>query len=103
MGYKSQNYCFETVEQLHSHVAAQCEPISGGFSVVCTPHDPATVIDVVSINLGTGIQTSLTFTPQLVNCDYFGADYIQFLWLLAGLLVASFSARFIADLILGKR
>lgn len=103
MGYKSQNYCFETVEQLHSHVAAQCEPISGGFSVVCTPHNPATVIDVLATNLTSGIQKTSSFTPQLISCDYFGADYIQFLWLLAGLLVAAFSARFIANLIMGKR
>lgn len=102
MGYKSKNYCFETVEQLHSHVAAQCAPISGDYSVVCTAYDPATVIDVQSTHLGTGFQTSTTFSPVQITCDYLNTDYISFLWLLAGLMVAAFAARFVSDVIRGK-
>lgn len=102
MGYKSQNYCFETVEQLHSHVAAQCEPISGGYSVVCTAYDPATSIDVLSTHLGTSTQNTSSFTPQLISCDFLGTDYTNLLWLLAGLMVAAFCARFVADFIRGK-
>lgn len=102
MGYKSKNYCFETVEQLHSHVAAQCVPISGDYSVVCTAYDPATVIDVQSTHLGLGTQATTSFTPSLINCDYLGTDYISFLWLLAGLMVAAFAARFVSDVVRGK-
>lgn len=102
MAYQSQNYCFETVEQLHKHVAAQCEPISGGYSVTCTSYDPATVIDVLATHLGTGLQTSTTFSPVQITCDYLNTDYISFLWLLAGLMVAAFAARFVSDVIRGK-
>jgi hypothetical protein len=102
MGYKADNFCFQTVEQLHKYVAAQCEPISGGYSVVCTPYNPATVIDVQSTHLGLGTQTTTSFTPSLINCDYLGADYISFLWLLAGLMVVAFGARLVSDVIRGK-
>lgn len=102
MGYKSQNYCFETVEQLHNHVAAQCDPISGDYSVVCTPHNPATVIDVTSTHLSLGTQTSTSFTPALINCDLLSSDFIELNWLFAGLIVAAAGARFIADVIRGK-
>ena len=102
MGYKSQNYCFETVEQLHSHVAAQCVPVSGGYTVVCTAHDPATVIDVTSTHLELGTIHATTFSPQLISCDFIGADYTQLLWLLAGLIVSAFCGRYVADAIRGK-
>lgn len=102
MAYKYQNYCFDTVAQLHDYVAAQCPVISGGSSIVCTPQALPDQIQITATDLQTLVQTVSILQPQQISCDYFGTDYIDFLWLLAGLLVAAFGARCVSDVIRGR-
>lgn len=102
MGYQYQNHCFDTVGQLYESIAAQCAPVSGNNSIVCTPQTLPDQIQITATDLQTQIVTNSTITPPLINCDLLGSDFIELNWLFVGLIVAASGARFIADAFRGN-
>lgn len=102
MAYKYQNYCFDTVGQLTEYVAAQCPAVSGNNSILCVPQALPDQIQITATDLNTLVQSVSYLQPAQITCDYLGTDYIEFLWLCAGLLVVAAGARFVSDVLRGK-
>lgn len=100
MGYKYQDHCFDTVGQLYQDIAAQCPPVSGNNAITCIPD--VSSIQITATDLQTSTQFITVIQPPLINCDLLGEDFIEFNWLLAGILISAASTRFIVDFLRNK-
>ena len=91
MPYLYQGRCLDTVQQLHEYVAAECPPVSGNYSLQCTP--TASQVDIVA----TDIMNSTTYTsvlvPSQIPCNVTLLDQTDFYWQLALVLVTGFAIR----------
>lgn len=91
MAYLYQGKCLDTVQRLHESVAAACPPVSGNYSLQCTP--ASTQVDMVATDLMSSITYSSVLVPPQIPCDVTLLDQTAFYWQLVGILVAGFAIR----------
>ena len=91
MAYLYQGRCLDTVQRLHEAVAAECPPVSGNYSLQCTP--TAAQVDIVATDFITTTSYSSVLVPSQIPCDVTLLDQTDFFWQLAGILVAGFAIR----------
>jgi len=91
MAYLYQGKCLDTVQRLHESVAAACPPVSGNYSLQCTP--TSTQVDIVATDLMSSIAYSSVLVPPQIPCDVTLLDQTAFYWQLVGVLVAGFAIR----------
>lgn len=89
MSYLYQNRCFDTVQQLHEFVAADCPVVSGGAAIKCTPS--ATDIFIEKTDLSLGTTTSYNYVPAQITCDPSLTDLTAVIWDVSLILIAAFS------------
>ncbi len=89
MSYLYQNRCFDTVQQLHEFVAADCPVVSGGAAIKCTPS--ATDILIEKTDLTQGTTTSYSYVPAQITCDPSLTDLTSVIWDVSLILIAAFS------------
>lgn len=89
MSYLYQNRCFDTVQQLHEFVAADCPVVSGGAAIKCTPSATDILIEKTDLSLGT--TTSYSYFPAQITCDPSLTDLTSVIWDVSLILIAAFS------------
>ena len=93
MAYLYQGKCLDTVQRLHESVAAACPPVSGNYSLQCTPS--AAQVDIVATDIFSAATYASVLVPSQIPCDVTLLDQTAFFWQLAGVLVAGFAVRVI--------
>lgn len=91
MAYLYQGKCLDTVQRLHETVAAACPPVSGNYSLQCTP--TSTQVEIVATDVITSAIYSSVLVPAQIPCDVTLLDQTNFFWQLVGILVAGFAIR----------
>ncbi|MDV6342938.1 hypothetical protein R2103_14285 [Nitrosomonas sp. Is24] len=91
MAYLYQGKCLDTVQRLHESVAAACPPVSGTYSLQCTPS--ATQVDILATDIFSAATYTSVLIPSQIPCDVSLLDQTAFFWQLAGVLVVGFSIR----------
>lgn len=91
MAFLYQGRCLDTVQRLHESVAAACPPVSGNYSLQCTP--TSTQVDMVATDLMSTITYASVLVPSQIPCDIRLLDQTDFYWQLVGVLVAGFAIR----------
>ena len=91
MAYLYQGKCLDTVQRLHESVAAACPPVSGNYSLQCTP--TVTQVDIVATDILSAATYSSVLVPSQIPCDVTLLDQTAFYWQLVGVLVAGFAIR----------
>ncbi len=91
MAFLYQGRCLDTVQRLHESVAAACPPVSGNYSLQCTP--TSTQVDIVATDLISATTYSSVLVPPQIPCDITLLDQTDFYWQLVGVLVAGFAIR----------
>ena len=91
MAFLYQGKCLDTVQRLHEFVAAECPPVSGNFSLQCTP--TGTQVDIVATDITTAATFASVLVPSQIPCDVTLLDQTEFYWQLVGILVAGFAIR----------
>ncbi|PTQ76448.1 hypothetical protein C8R26_11741 [Nitrosomonas oligotropha] len=91
MAYLYQGKCLDTVQRLHESVAAACPPVSGNYSLQCTPS--AAQVDIVATDIFSAATYASVLVPSQIPCDVSLLDQTAFFWQLAGVLVAGFAVR----------
>jgi hypothetical protein len=91
MAFLYQGRCLDTVQRLHESVAAACPPVSGNYSLQCTPS--ATQIDIVSTDIITSAVYNSVLVPPQIPCDVSMLDLSAFHWQLALILASGFAIR----------
>ncbi|MER0169620.1 MAG: hypothetical protein DU489_03235 [Nitrosomonas sp.] len=101
MGYKFQNYCFDTKQEFLDYFAQSCfkQGGSGGLSsyfLTCSSNTDDVTIQAYAVSSGSP-QTAFTYAPQLISCDSANsfADAVSFGWQLAAILAVAFGVRVI--------
>lgn len=99
MGYKYQQYCFDTKQQMLDFVAQNCmrQGGTGGLSsyvLTCSSNTDDITVQAYSVTNGAP-QTAWTYTPQLITCDTTNSfsDAVSLSWQLALILVSGFAIR----------
>lgn len=91
MAYLYQGKCLDTVQRLHESVAAACPPVSGNYSLQCTP--TSTQVDILATDILSAATYSSVLVPSQIPCDVTLLDQTAFYWQLVGVLVAGFAIR----------
>lgn len=91
MSFLYQGKCLDTVQRLHETVAAECPPVSGNYSLQCTP--TSSQVDILATDIMNSMQFSSVLVPSQIPCDVTLADQTAFYWELVGVLVAGFAIR----------
>jgi len=91
MAYLYQGKCLDTVQRLHESVAAACPPVSGNYSLQCTP--TSTQVDILATDIFSAATYSSVLVPSQIPCDVTLLDQTAFYWQLVGVLVAGFAIR----------
>lgn len=91
MAYLYQGKCLDTVQRLHEAVAAACPPVSGNYSLQCTP--TAAQVDIEATDFFTSSTFLSVLVPSQIPCDVTLLDQTAFYWQLVGILVAGFAIR----------
>jgi len=100
MSYLYQNRCFDTVQQLHEFVAADCPVVSDGAAIKCTPSATDILIEKTDLTLGT--TTSYNYVPAQIACDPSLTDLTTIIWDVSLMWIAAFTVAVIAKLLLRK-
>lgn len=104
MGYRYKNYCLDTVTEMHSVVASDCQTVTldGTAIVKCTP--TSTDITVSIIDISTGTTVTRAYVPEQIICDTAPAlaDVAEIAWLVIGVWVTAWAFKKIADTIRGR-
>lgn len=91
MAYLYQGKCLDTVQRLHESVAAACPPVSGNYSLQCTPS--AAQVDIVATDIFSAATYVSVLIPSQIPCDVSLLDQTAFYWQLAGILAVGFGIR----------
>ena len=91
MAYLYQGRCLDTVQRLHEFVAAECPPVSGNYSLQCTP--TSSQVDIVATDIMNSTTFTSVFVPSQIPCDVTLLDQTDFYWQLTLVLVAGFAVR----------
>lgn len=91
MAFLYQGKCLDTVQRLHETVAAACPPVSGNYSLQCTP--TSSQVDILATDFVSSITFSSVLVPPQIPCDVTLLDQTAFHWQLVGILVAGFAIR----------
>lgn len=91
MAYLYQGKCLDTVQRLHESVAAACPPVSGNYSLQCTPS--AAQVDIVATDIFSAATYASALIPSQIPCDVTLLDQTAFYWQLAGILAVGFGIR----------
>ena len=91
MAYLYQGKCLDTVQRLHESVAAACPPVSGNYSLQCTPS--AAQVDLVATDIFSAATYASVLIPSQIPCDVSLLDQTAFYWQLAGILAVGFGIR----------
>ncbi|MER0205028.1 MULTISPECIES: hypothetical protein [Nitrosomonas] len=91
MAYLYQGKCLDTVQRLHESVAAACPPVSGNYSLQCTPS--AAQVDIVATDIFSAATYASVLIPSQIPCDVSLLDQTAFYWQLAGILAVGFGIR----------
>lgn len=100
MSYLYQNRCFDTVQQLHDYVAADCPAVSGGAAIKCTPNATDILIEKTDLTFGT--VTSINYIPSQIVCDPSLTDLTTIIWDVSLMWIAAFTVAVIAKQLLKK-
>ncbi len=104
MGYQFKNQCYDTVEQLHSAVAADCSLINstGSHSVLCVPAE--TYISVTVDTIPASSPVTQILTPTQINCDVAPglSQTFELAWLVALPWVAAWSIKMLIRSMRGR-
>ncbi|WP_090697176.1 hypothetical protein [Nitrosomonas aestuarii] len=100
MSYLYQNRCFDTVQQLHENVAADCPAVSSGASIQCVPS--STDIAITHTDLATLVSTTSSHIPPQIACDPSLTDLTTIIWDISLIWIAAFTVSVIAKQLLKK-
>lgn len=91
MAFLYQGQCLDTVQRLHESVAAACPPVSGNYSLQCTP--TGTQVDILATDIFSAATYTSVLVPSQIPCDVTLLDQTAFYWQLVGILVVGFGIR----------
>lgn len=100
MGYKFQNICYETLNDMHAAWSDFCAASGSGlgsYFMACKADSAAGAVEIKMLAVSSGVQNGSTwyYNPQQIACDSSSSitDALSLSWQLALVLVAGFAAR----------
>lgn len=91
MSYYYKFRCFSSQAEYFASVAADCPSVSGGDAIKCIPSANDLLIERTDIK--TGVTTSLTYVPPVIDCPDMTTDVIDLSWKVALVLVIAWGFR----------